>query len=276
MAKIATKKTAHKVACKTVAKPKTKKTELRKNDSKKHESKKQECKTHESIQPHRKKREVPKSITKTQSKKKMTKTETKTSTQKTSAKTSCGTTGMMPQMSSSQLAEAKMLRRSPLTMRTTLGQEASRAISGALNLLLADVFALYLKTKNFHWHVSGPHFRDYHLMFDDQAGELLSMVDAIAERVRKVGGTTMRSIGNIAQLHRIPDNNADYVEPSDMLAELYENNLALTSYMRKVHDVCDTHNDSATTGLLDGWIDEAEQRSWFLFETLRRSDSSGH
>lgn len=276
MAKMAAKKTAHKAACKTVAKPKTKKTELKKNDSKKHESKKQECKTHDSTQSHRKKREIPKSTTKTQGKKKMTKTETKTSTKKTPAKTRSRTTGMMPQMSSSQLTEAKMLRRSPLTMRTTLGQEASRVISGVLNLLLADVFALYLKTKNFHWHVSGPNFRDYHLMFDDQAGELLSMVDGIAERVRKVGGTTIRSIGNIAQLQHIPDNNADYVEPSDMLAELYEDNLALTSYMREVHGVCDTYNDSATTGLLDGWIDEAEQRSWFLFETSRRGDSSGH
>lgn len=200
-------------------------------------------------------------------------TETKASTKKVHAKS----TDMVTNMKSDTLcADAKKaLQILPLTMRTDLGNEASRAISGALNLLLADIFALFVKTKNFHWHVSGPHFRDYHLLFDEQAGEIFAMIDGVAERARKVGGTTIRSIGNIAQLQRISDNNADYVEPSDMLAELYEDNLALVRRLREVHYVCDSYNDSATTGLLDGWIDESEQRSWFLFETSRHGDSSG-
>lgn len=218
-----------------------------------------------------------------ESKTPMTKKETKTGTetrkaaQASTTKAHAKSNNMVTKMKSdTACADAqKALQILPLTMRTDLGHEASRAISGALNLLLADVFALFLKTKNFHWHVSGPHFRDYHLLFDDQAGEIFEMIDGIAERARKVGGTTIRSIGNIAQLQRISDNNADYVEPSDMLAELYEDNLALVQRLREVHYVCDSYNDSATTGLLDGWIDESEQRSWFLFETSRHGDSSG-
>lgn len=221
--------------------------------------------------------------TKKESKTPMAKKETKIGTEKRKAtrisikKVHAKSTEMVTNMKSdTACADAKKaLQILPLTVRTDLGHEASRAISGALNLLLADIFALFVKTKNFHWHVSGPHFRDYHLLFDEQAGEIFAMIDGIAERARKVGGTTIRSIGNIAQLQRISDNNADYVEPSDMLAELYEDNLALIRRLREVHYVCDSYNDSATTGLLDGWIDESEQRSWFLFETSRHGDSSG-
>jgi starvation-inducible DNA-binding protein len=135
-----------------------------------------------------------------------------------------------------------------------------------------DVFALYLKTKNFHWHMSGPHFRDYHLLLDEQGEQIFAMTDDIAERVRKIGGTTIRSIGQIAKLQRISDNDADYVDPGDMLAELREDNKTLTSKMREVHDVCDEHEDVATASLLENWIDESERRTWFLFEAARRGD----
>lgn len=158
---------------------------------------------------------------------------------------------------------------------TDLGSNATRDISGALNALLADVFALYMKTKNFHWHVSGPHFRGLHLLFDEQGGELFAMTDEIAERVRKVGGTTLHSIGNIARLQRIPDNDADFVDPLDMLAELREDNQALIASMRQVHDLCDEENDVATASKLEEWIDQAEKRVWFLFETSRAGDP-GH
>ncbi len=158
---------------------------------------------------------------------------------------------------------------------TDLGSNATRDISGALNALLADVFALYMKTKNFHWHVSGPHFRGLHLLFDEQSGELFAMTDEIAERVRKVGGTTLHSIGNIARLQRIPDNDADFVDPLDMLAELREDNQALIASMRQVHDLCDEENDVATASKLEEWIDQAEKRVWFLFETSRAGDP-GH
>lgn len=167
------------------------------------------------------------------------------------------------------VAEAKARRKAPLATPTDLGADATRDLSGALTTLLADMFALYLKTKNFHWHVSGPHFRDYHLLLDEQAAQVYATTDAIAERVRKIGGTTLRSIGHIARLQRVQDNDADYVDPLDMLAELREDNIELAKRLRETHDLCDEHNDVATASLLENWIDEAERRIWFLFETSR-------
>ena len=164
---------------------------------------------------------------------------------------------------------ARQLRDLPLRTPSDLSREATRDISAALNGLLADVFALYLKTKNFHWHVSGPHFRDYHLMLDEQGDQLFAMTDPLAERVRKVGGTTLRSIGHIGRTQRIQDNDADYVQPLDMLAELREDNIQLAAYMRETHDMCSELGDVATTSLLENWIDEAERRVWFLFESSR-------
>ena len=166
-------------------------------------------------------------------------------------------------------AELEKRRKAPLTTPSELNASA-RDISGALNALLADVFALYLKTKNFHWHVSGPHFRDYHLLLDEQADQIFAISDAIAERVRKVGGTTIRSIGHVARLQRIADNDADYVDAADMLAELREDNRALETSMRAAHDLCEEAGDVATTSLLEVWIDEAQRRIWFLFEATRR------
>jgi starvation-inducible DNA-binding protein len=154
---------------------------------------------------------------------------------------------------------------------TDLTAEASKDISAALTALLADVFALYVKTKNFHWHMSGPHFRDYHLLLDEQGEQIFAMTDDIAERARKVGGTTLRSIGQISRLQRIPDNDAEYVEPQDMLAELKEDNIHLTSEMRRVHDACEQHGDVGTASMLENWIDESERRTWFLYESTRRS-----
>jgi starvation-inducible DNA-binding protein len=164
-------------------------------------------------------------------------------------------------------------REAALKTPTGLSADATREISGALTQLLADVFALYLKTKNFHWHVSGPHFRDYHLLLDDQGGEIFEMTDPIAERVRKVGGTTLRSIGQITKLQHVLDNDAEYVDPQDMLAELREDNGALGARIREVHSLCDEHGDVASASLLENWIDEAEQRVWFLFETTRRGNA---
>ena len=138
-----------------------------------------------------------------------------------------------------------------------------------MNAILADVFALYVKTKNFHWHVSGPHFRDYHLLLDEQAGQIFAMTDPVAERVRKLGGTTLRSIGHIAKTQRVLDNDADYVEPLDMLAELQEDNRILVARLRTAHGVCEEHGDVATTSLIEVWIDETERRIWFLFEASR-------
>jgi len=160
-------------------------------------------------------------------------------------------------------------RRGALATPSGLGSEAVKNITGALNALLADVFALYMKTKNFHWHVSGPHFRDYHLLLDDQAGQIFAMTDDIAERVRKIGGATIRSIGHVARLQRLSDNDADYVDPHGMLAELREDNQAMLASMREAHDLSDEENDVATTSLLENWIDETERRIWFLFETTR-------
>ena len=158
----------------------------------------------------------------------------------------------------------------PLRSPTDLGAEARRDIAAALTGVLADVFALYLKTKNFHWHMSGPHFRDWHLMLDDQAGQILGMTDALAERARKLGGTTLRSVGHIARLQRLVDNDADFVTPEDMLAELAEDNRRLTGFLRAAHGVSEAHGDVASTSLIEVWIDEAERRAWFLFETTRR------
>ena len=165
--------------------------------------------------------------------------------------------------------DAKVLRTSPLATPTDLTPTAVRDLAGALNILLADMFGLYLKTKNFHWHVSGPHFRDYHLMLDEQGEQIFATTDAIAERVRKIGGTTLRSIGHIARLQRVLDNDADFVTPMDMLAELRDDNKQLVTRMRETHDVCDEHGDVATASLLEVWIDEAERRTWFLFEASR-------
>ena len=165
---------------------------------------------------------------------------------------------------------AKARRMSVLSTPTNLTENATRDISGALTTLLADMFALYVKTKNFHWHVSGPHFRDYHLMLDQQAEQIFATTDDIAERVRKIGGTTLRSIGHIARLQRVLDNDADFVTPQDMLAELRDDNNDLAARMRETHDLCDEHRDVASASLIENWIDEAERRTWFLFEATRR------
>jgi starvation-inducible DNA-binding protein len=164
---------------------------------------------------------------------------------------------------------ASKARKSAMTTPTGLGQDARRDITAALNELAADVFALYLKTKNFHWHMSGPHFRDYHLLLDEHAAQIIEMTDPMAERVRKLGGTTLRSIGQISKLQRIKDNDADFVTPEDMLAELREDNFALAAAMREAHVTCDDHGDVASASLLENWIDETERRIWFLFETGR-------
>jgi len=164
---------------------------------------------------------------------------------------------------------AKKRRTAALATPTNLGSDATRDLTGALNLLLADMFALYMKSKNFHWHVSGPRFRDYHLLLDEQAAQIYGTTDAIAERVRKVGGTTIRSIGHIARLQRVLDNDADFVTPNDMLAELRDDNKQLAASLRETHGLCDEHDDVATASLLEVWIDEAERRTWFLFEASR-------
>jgi starvation-inducible DNA-binding protein len=164
----------------------------------------------------------------------------------------------------------------PLQTPTDLSESAVRAISAELNGLVADTFALFVKTKNFHWHISGPHFRDYHLLLDDQAESIEKMIDELAERVRKIGGTTIRSIGHIAQLQRIHDNNEPFVTPHDMICELMADNKAMVENMRKAHEVTDKHEDVATASLLEQFIDEAEKRAWFLFETSRGADRSGH
>jgi starvation-inducible DNA-binding protein len=153
--------------------------------------------------------------------------------------------------------------------KETLGANAVHDISVCLNALLADMFGLYVKTKNFHWHVSGPHFRDYHLLLDDQGGQIFATTDTIAERVRKLGGTTLRSIGHIARLQRITDNDATCVSALDMLTELRDDNAQLAQSMRDAHSLCDDHGDVATASLLETWIDEAEQRVWFLREIVQ-------
>jgi starvation-inducible DNA-binding protein len=165
--------------------------------------------------------------------------------------------------------EARARRLAPLETPTDLASNAVHDISGALTIVLADMFALYLKTKNFHWHVSGPHFRDYHLLLDDQATQILATTDAIAERVRKIGGTTLRSVGQIGRLQRVLDNDADYVAPLDMLAELRDDSKQLAAHLRETHALCAEQGDVASASLLEIWIDEAETRTWFLFEASR-------
>jgi starvation-inducible DNA-binding protein len=172
--------------------------------------------------------------------------------------------------------DVKVRRKAPLATPSDLDATATRDIAAAMNAILADVFALYLKTKNFHWHMSGPHFRDYHLLLDEQADQIYAMTDPIAERIRKVGGTTLRSIGDISRKQRILDNDADFVQPLDMLAELREDNKVLATALREAHNVCDEHRDIATASLIEVWIDETERRTWFLFEAGRRGDSTGH
>jgi len=172
-------------------------------------------------------------------------------------------------MDAKDAKDAKARRKAALDTPTNLTLNATRDIAGALTTLLADVFALYVKTKNFHWHVSGPHFRDYHLLLDEQAEQIFAATDAIAERVRKIGGTTLRSIGHIARLQRLLDNDADFVSPQDMLAELRDDNKQLAASLRETHGLCEEHGDVATASLLEVWIDEAERRTWFLFEASR-------
>ena len=175
----------------------------------------------------------------------------------------------MNRLNSKKTTELHQRRDAPISTRTDLKPAGVKDIAGAMNAILADVFALYLKTKNFHWHMSGPHFRDYHLLLDEQADQLFAMTDPIAERVRKLGGITVRSIGQISRTQRVLDNDAEYVEPLDMLAELAEDNKALTARFRQVHNVCDKHRDVATASLIEVWIDETERRTWFLFEATR-------
>src|SRR6266478_493558 len=169
--------------------------------------------------------------------------------------------------------ELERRQEAPLITPTDLKAEATRDIAGAMNAILADVFALYLKTKNFHWHMSGPHFRDYHLLLDEQADQLFAMTDAIAERVRKIGGSTLKSVGHISRLQRVTDNDVDYVQPQDMLAEVREDNKALAARLREAHNVCEEHRDIATASLIEVWIDETERRTWFLYEAARQGAS---
>jgi len=159
---------------------------------------------------------------------------------------------------------------------TDLDPADVKAVSEALNGLLADAFALYLKTKNFHWHVSGPHFRDYHLMLDEQAADIFAATDDMAERVRKIGGTTLRSIGHIAKLQTIEDNDAEFVPPGVMLRELMNDNKKVAENMRKAHEVCDDHDDAASASLIENWLDQTEKRTWFLFEAARGASNDGH
>jgi starvation-inducible DNA-binding protein len=165
--------------------------------------------------------------------------------------------------------DPKALQTAALATPTDLKSNAVHDLAGALNILLADMFALYLKTKNFHWHMSGPHFRDYHLLLDEHGDQIFATTDAIAERVRKLGGTTIRSIGHIHKLQRVLDNDAEFVTPLDMLAELRDDNKELVAHLRETHDLCEEHSDVATASLIENWIDEAERRTWFLFEASR-------
>jgi starvation-inducible DNA-binding protein len=170
---------------------------------------------------------------------------------------------------STKTSELRQRRNAPLATPTDLTRSATKDIAGAMNAILADVFALYLKTKNFHWHMSGPHFRDYHLLLDEQGDQLFAMTDPIAERVRKIGGLTIKSIGHIARLQRVLDNDAEYVDVPDMIAELAEDNKTFAARLREVHNVCDEHRDVATASLIEVWIDETERRTWFLSEINR-------
>ena len=176
----------------------------------------------------------------------------------------------MRRNNSTKTTELRQRRDAPLTTPTDLTRSATKDITGTMNAILADVFALYLKTKNFHWHMSGPHFRDYHLLLDEHGDQLFAMTDPIAERIRKIGGLTIKSIGQISRIQRVLDNDADYVEPRDMLAELAEDNKTLTARLRETHEVCDEYRDIASASLIEVWIDESERRTWFLFEARRR------
>jgi len=175
----------------------------------------------------------------------------------------------MKKSNSTNKSELERRREAPLATPTDLTRSASKDISGAMNAILADVFSLYLKTKNFHWHMSGPYFRDYHLLLDEQADQLFAMTDPIAERIRKIGGLTLRSIGHISRIQRVLDNDAEYVEPLDMIAELADDNKTMAARLREAHNVCDEHRDVATASLIEGWIDETERRTWFLSEIKR-------
>jgi starvation-inducible DNA-binding protein len=182
----------------------------------------------------------------------------------------------MTKPSAGKVQNLKERQMAPLVTPTDLKAKATKDIAAAMNTILADVFALYLKTKNFHWHMSGPHFRDYHLLLDEQADQIYAMSDPIAERIRKVGGTTLRSIGHISRTQRILDNDAEFVQPLDMLAELREDNKVLAASLREAHNVCEEHRDIATASLIEVWIDETERRTWFLFEASRQGDTTGH
>jgi len=175
----------------------------------------------------------------------------------------------MKRNNSTKTAELRQRRDVPLAVPTDLTRSAVKDIAGAMNAILADVFALYLKTKNFHWHMSGPHFRDYHLLLDEHGDQLYAMTDPIAERIRKLGGLTIKSIGQISRIQRVLDNDADYVDPADMIAELAEDNQTLAARLREAHNVCDEDRDVATASLIEVWIDETERRTWFLTEIKR-------
>src|SRR5215470_454738 len=196
--------------------------------------------------------------------------ELKQSTEERTNRTLTSTNKTMNKANSRKTSELLQRRDAPLETRTDLTAAATKDITGAMNAILADVFALYLKTKNFHWHMSGPHFRDYHLLLDEHGDQLFAMTDPIAERVRKIGGLTLKSIGQISRTQRILDNDAEYVEPLDMLAELADDNRTMVTRLREAHNVCDDHRDVATTSLIEVWIDETERRAWFLFEATRR------
>jgi len=174
-----------------------------------------------------------------------------------------------------KVSDLKNRREAPLQTPTDLGPAATRDVAAALNLLLVDAFALYIKTKNFHWHISGPHFHDYHLLLDEQGDQIFAMTDPLAERVRKIGGTTLRSIGQIGRMQRVLDNDAEYVTAQDMLAELRDDNKQFAVAMREAHAVCDENNDVASASLIEVWIDETERRTWFLFEATRRNNELG-
>ena len=174
-----------------------------------------------------------------------------------------------------KMHDLKARRMAQMTTSTDLNAAATKDVAAALNGILADAFALYLKTKNFHWHMSGRHFRDYHLLLDEQAGQILAMTDPVAERIRKVGGSTLKSIGHISRTQRLLDNDADYVEPLGMLAELRDDNKTLAARLREAHNVCEEHRDVATTSLIEIWIDETERRTWFLFEASRQDGATG-
>src|SRR6476659_7998266 len=179
------------------------------------------------------------------------------------------TGGIVKKVSAKKVQDLRQRQAAPLTTPTKLRSKGVKDIAGALNAILADVFALYLKTKNFHWHMSGPHFRDYHLLLDEHGDPLYAMTDPIAERIRKLGGLTIKSIGQISRIQRVLDNDADYVDPADMIAELAEDNQTLAARLREAHNVCDEDRDVATASLIEVWIDETERRTWFLTEIKR-------